>query len=99
MSCRGCEYDGVTDSKVCEECLEDLHEYRKWTPKREAQTSSNKEENSNSAEATTNTSSPKFPELEEVESLFIDEEGNPSDIRIMNAVKVAYNYIAGKIGL
>ncbi len=33
MSCRGCRYDGEgSDHPVCQECLEDLHEYKKWTP-------------------------------------------------------------------
>lgn len=33
MSCRGCAYDGEDPSHPeCQDCLEDLHEYRKWTP-------------------------------------------------------------------
>ena len=68
MSCQGCHYEGDETPlpKTCVECLEDLHEYRKWTPKRVAQTSSNKEENSNTADATTNKQSDVIRLLREV---------------------------------
>jgi len=34
MSCRGCKYEKESSSHyVCVECLEYLHEYRKWTKK------------------------------------------------------------------